>query len=383
MTPSTPMDRYTTRLKALDWLLEAVRPWLLQDEGTPRNFPQGTGVGWTSVNELAYFHNLEPLLFWVVSTRDAETDVPVWLKEKWEQAYFEKFIKNGEQLQILTVLLDKWNQAGVSVIVLKGPALIGRIYRDPALRPMSDLDILCSKNDLGIVVDTARRMGYQTGAVGDDPASIQHVSMYHGAAASLLECHFRPYETIKNHPLFMEMAWDQREWIDVDGVRCPVLSLEMELVLALAHLAHHQFDVALKHLVDIAGLLIFCRSQFSWSETDALLREFKVDRVFKLVTGSISRLMDLDLPLSNREHTGRQEWDASLRELMGLLDQDRLMDLKGIIWGFRMSVHHRRGWWEKCRFIKSKMCPFLDATACLYGISSKRDVFRYYLRRIL
>ena len=335
------------------------------------------------MNELAYFHNLEPLLYWVVSTHNVETDVPAWLKEKWERAYFETFLKNEEHLQILAVLLDKWNHAGVSVIVLKGPALIGRIYRDPALRPMSDLDILCSKSDLGMVVDTTREMGYKTGAVGDDPASIQHVSVYHETTASLLECHFRPYETIRDHQLFMERAWDQREWIDVGSVQCPVLSLEMELVFDLAHLAHHQFDVALKHLVDIAGLLVFCRPQFNWYETDTRLREFKLDRVFELVTGSIFRLMHLDLPLPKRGNTAHQEWDTSLRDLMALLDQDRLMDVKGVIWGFCMGVHNRRGWREKCLFIKSKMCPLLDATAYLYGIASGRDVFRYYLRRIL
>lgn len=377
------MDLYITRLEALDWLLAAIRPWLLQNKGTQRNLPQGTDVEWTSVNELAYFHNLEPLLYWVVSTHNAETDVPAWLKEKWEQAYFETFLKNEEHLRILAVLLDKWNHAGVSVIVLKGPALIGRIYRDPALRPMSDLDILCSKSDLRIVVDTTREMGYKTGALGDDPASIQHVSVYHESTASLLECHFRPYETIRDHQLFMERAWKQREWIDVDRVHCPVLSLEMELVFDLAHLAHHQFDVALKHLVDIAGLLVFCQSQFNWCETDARLREFKLDRVFDLVTGAISRIMHLDLPLPKREETRHQEWDASLRDLMGLLDQDRLMDVKGVIWGFRTGVDNRRGWVEKCLFIKNKMCPFLDATASLYGITSGRDVFRYYLRRIL
>jgi hypothetical protein len=226
-------------------------------------------------------------------------------------------------------------------------------------------------------------MGYRTGAVGDDPASIQHVSLYHETIASLLECHFRPYETIRNHQLFMERAWDQREWIDVASVHCPVLSLEMELVFDLAHLAHHQFDVALKHLVDIAGVLVFSRSQFNWCQTDVRLREFKLDHVFDLVTGSISRIMHLDLPLPKREDTAHQAWDASLRDLMGLLDQDRLMDVKGVIWGFRTGVDNRRGWREKCLFIKSKMCPFLDATASLYGMTSGRDVFRYYLRRIL
>jgi hypothetical protein len=387
MTHPKPMDLYTIRLQALNWLFSAIRPWLLQDEGRIRDFPQGSDVEWTSVGNLAYFHNLEPLLFWVLSTRDGETDVPVWLKQRWEQAYFGTFLKNEEHLGVLEVLLERCKTEGVSVIVLKGPALIGRIYRDPALRPMADLDILCAKRDLGRMTDMARELGYEASTVGDDPASTQHVSMHHVNTPFLLEFHFRPYETIRNHGVFMERAWNEMEWIEVKNIPCPVLSLEMELAFDLAHLAHHQFDVSLKHLIDIAGLLVFCRGQLNWNKANARLREFRLERVLDLSTGFVSRMMHLPLsshiPRSKRENKAHKEWDASLRDLLALLDQARLMDIKGVVWDFRVAIRNRRGLREKFVFIKNRIFPFLDATANQYGIASGSDIFLYYLRRIL
>jgi hypothetical protein len=382
-----PLNLCHTRLQALDWLFRATRPWLLQGQGEAEDLPQANDVDWKAVGDLAHVHNLEPLLFWTVSTHEAATDLPVWLKEKWEQAYFEAFLKNEERLHVLEVLLDKWREEGVSVIVLKGPALIGRIYRDPALRPMSDLDILCSEKDLGIVVDMAGKMGYRTGAVGDDPASTQHVAMHHVKTGSLLEFHFRPYDIIRDHPSFMEMAWQQRERVDVNTISCPVLSLEMELLFDLAHLAHHQFDVSLKHLVDIVGLLVFCKGEFHWNETKGLLRQFGLERVFELTTGFLShmlRLPQLDhLPWNIQENNARKEFDASLRDLLALMDQARLMDIKGVISGFRVALRNQEGFRERLLFVRSRLFPFLDAMASQYNIHSKGDIFHYYVQRIL
>ena len=138
------MNPLNIRLQALDWLFAATRHWLFQGRNAEQQFPDGDDVEWKVLSDLAYFHNMEPLLYWMVSNAGISTKIPEWLKQKWEQAYFENFLRNEEYLGILETLLTECEKEGIPIIVLKGPALIGRIYKDPALRTLSDLDILCS-----------------------------------------------------------------------------------------------------------------------------------------------------------------------------------------------------------------------------------------------
>ncbi len=123
LMPSTTLD---IRLQALDWLFAATRPWLFQGQASALQFPCGDDLDWKTVSALAYFHNLEPVLYWVVSDHESIENIPGWLKERWERAYFGNFLKNEEYFHVLEVLLGRCAKEGISVIVLKGPALIGR-----------------------------------------------------------------------------------------------------------------------------------------------------------------------------------------------------------------------------------------------------------------
>jgi hypothetical protein len=381
-----PPAPYAARLQALDWLLRAIRAWLSQATETPHDFPQVEGVQWNDVGDLAYVHNLEPLLFWTISTRDTGAEVPRWLWEKWEQAYFETFLQNEERLHILDVLMGGCKRAGVPVIVLKGPALIGRIYRDPALRPMSDLDILCAKSDLGTLIQTVMKMGYKMGAPGHDPAASLHVAMHHVKTGALLEFHFRPYDTIHNHPLFMEKAWDQMEWIDVHGISCPVLSLEMEFFFDLAHLAHHQFDVSLKHLVDMAGMLTFWGERLRWDEIEDLC-EFRLERAYEMTVGFVSQAFHLPqlshLVWDKRENDVQRVSNASLMDLLALLDQPRLMDTEGVIRGFLRAFRQQEGLGQQLGFLRDRIFPSLNEMPSQHAVVTMGHILRYYANRIL
>ena len=99
-----PLD---IRLQALDWIFSATRPWLFQGQSAAQQFPHGDDVDWHAMGDLAYVHNLEPILHWVVSNIELPAQIPGWLKEKWEQAYFGNFLRNEEYFELLKTLLTK------------------------------------------------------------------------------------------------------------------------------------------------------------------------------------------------------------------------------------------------------------------------------------
>jgi hypothetical protein len=61
----------------------------------------------------------------------------------------------------LEVVLAALTEAGLLTILLKGAALAYTLYPDPALRPMSDLDLLIHPQDLKQAVQVIQSMGYR------------------------------------------------------------------------------------------------------------------------------------------------------------------------------------------------------------------------------
>ena len=377
-----PLD---IRLQALDWLFAATRPWLFQGHSAAQQFPHGDDVDWKAISDLAYFHNVEPLLHWVVSNTELSIKIPEWLKQRWEQSYFGNFLRNEEYFDILKTLLGRCEKEGISIIILKGPALIGRIYKDSGLRTMSDLDILCSRVDLRRIVNIGRDMGYTMMAGGDDPVSTHHVAIYQAASGPILEFHFMPYEVIQDHARFMQLAWGRKEWVDVGDFHCPVLCLEMELFFNIAHMVQHQFDVSLKHYLDIAGLLVFCRGQLNWDRIGTLLRDFGLEQAFTLTMGFLSTMMHLPQmsqpPRFDHKDGAQREFSASLRDLLALLDEDRLLDVRGVIWSFRIAIRNREGFGNKVAYVVEALFP-LSGILTGHGIRSSGNA-RYFLRQCL
>ena len=185
----------------------------------------------------------------------------------------------------------------------------------------------------------------------------------------------------------MQLAWGRKEWVDVGDFHCPVLCLEMELLFNIAHLVQHQFDVSLKHYLDIAGLLVFCRGQLDWDEIGTLLRDFGLEKPFALTTGFLSTMMRFpqvsQAPRLNKKNGAQKEFDASLRDLLALLDEDRLLDVRGVIWHFRIAFGNREGFGNKVAYVVKALFPFPGSLAAGHGIRSSGDGFGYPLRHLL
>mgnify|MGYP001274443153 CR=1 FL=1 len=81
--------------------------------------------------------------------------------------YRYHWCRNQLLLAELKRLLAALRERGVEVMLLKGAALIHRHYRDPGIRPMSDLDILVRPSDMGAVYALLRERGWQPAVQAD------------------------------------------------------------------------------------------------------------------------------------------------------------------------------------------------------------------------
>ena len=84
--------------------------------------------------------------------------------------------------------------AGIPMLVLKGAALACLAYAEPALRPMSDVDLLVDARDLGAAREMLKRLGYRAAAPATASGAPHHapplVRVEQGVSISI-ELHHR------------------------------------------------------------------------------------------------------------------------------------------------------------------------------------------------
>jgi Uncharacterised nucleotidyltransferase len=125
---------------------EAAKCWLAQQNGE-------VGPG---------FHGLEsgsrrllPLLY-----RNVKASLPAKLQAELRKLHHEYWAANQKRFRRLQELLAWFEENGIPTLVLKGMALSVLHYRDMAVRPMSDLDILVPEDRAPEVVSRLERDGW-------------------------------------------------------------------------------------------------------------------------------------------------------------------------------------------------------------------------------
>jgi hypothetical protein len=135
-----------------------------------------TDLNWGAFVDAAARHKLLPLIGRHVTRygfqrRRADVAMPYpWL-------FVSAYTGNRERN---LALLDEWanvattlNAAGVRYAIRKGPALVERVYGDPGVRRMNDLDILIDRANSAQVAECLRRAGYEQGGWSEDLQRIE------------------------------------------------------------------------------------------------------------------------------------------------------------------------------------------------------------------
>jgi len=176
-------------------------------------------------------------------------------------------------------LLTGFTEAGIRVIVLKGAALADLLYADRALRPMNDLDLLVSIDQLETAMDILRRSGYQ----------IQNASyhlVYSGGPVGRVNLELHWSLTGITLPAQAEFFQDVRAravtWRrpDGSGVQALTLSPEDQLLYLAAHLwlQHPGDNSRLIWYYDLHLLVEQCGNELDWS----VIRERRLPRAWTL-----------------------------------------------------------------------------------------------------
>jgi Uncharacterised nucleotidyltransferase len=194
-------------------------------------------------------------------------------------------------------LLAHFANAGIQVLITKGPALAVRCYDEPGMRQYGDLDVVIREADIRVATQTMLQLTYEPRV----PLSAINAQKTVGEYAFLkpgtdLLVEFHTERTFRYHPrpLQIEKLFERSAYVVIDGRDVPVLSLEDELVLICVHGAKHFWE-RLMWIADAAALI--SRQAMDWNRALAVANEVGAQRILRLGLCLAADLLGAELPV--------------------------------------------------------------------------------------
>ncbi|CAN5867727.1 hypothetical protein BH23GEM5_BH23GEM5_15630 [soil metagenome] len=245
----------------------------------------GQGIDWKYLVPAAHVHGVMPLL-WRNLERVAPGVIPDWVRAQLGASYLHNARRNlfltGELLRLLELLDD----AGISAIPFKGPALAASLYGDVALRQFCDLDLLVHPHAVADVRDLLLAHGFEpeyslSGAQHDALLiSRNEMPFRNPDRGFFLEVQWQITPKFFSFPLEMKGLWDRLQPVSLGGKTVRGLSPEDLLLILCVHGAKHLWE-RLSWIRDVAQL-IGVHPDLAWDSVLERARSLGVERMLLL-----------------------------------------------------------------------------------------------------
>lgn len=138
-------------------------------------------VNWREFPGAAEAHGLAPLAH--VHLAQAGVSPPIDVQQQLFGLASLHQAANAARFAILADILDAFDAVSIRVLVLKGSALAHILYPSPALRPVSDIDLLVDPRQAGHAQSLLRSLGFDA---AEQPTDRRFVGHHHLPPATLL-----------------------------------------------------------------------------------------------------------------------------------------------------------------------------------------------------
>ncbi len=217
------------------------------------------------------------------------TPVPGKIRRALEAEYYSTATRNTFLLQELGQTAKALHEAGIAAMVMKGAHLAEWVYKNPALRPMSDIDLLIKKGDLAAVARVFNALGYSSQDIKTiDPealpvdylTTVVFTSPRKRTANFHIHWHFIN-STLPNDSLIkginMDIVWKEAEPVTICGAHILVMAPHHLLI----HLAEHSLRVThslarLGYLCDLAVVVKTYGQRIDWARLVADGKQFNI-----------------------------------------------------------------------------------------------------------
>jgi len=242
-------------------------------------------------------------------------DVPDGVADRLDADYWVSHFRNRTLLHQLRRVTEAASEAGIPVMPLKGAALATRYYAVPALRPMSDLDLLVQPADLSRMAPVLQGLGYSAMTLPPSPIDEEGAAFgeYAYVAAIddmpvLIEYRAEPLDPAIGtlHAADQTMAarlhahsartWERAAWATSDGVPCVQIAAEDLLLHVAAHLTTRHAGMRLLWLYDLRLIAARDRGTLDWGYIAAEARALNLEQPVRAALAAADRWLAAPIP---------------------------------------------------------------------------------------
>jgi len=329
-------------------------------------------LDWPAAAQRAFDEGLAPLLYYHCRNMNILEAIPESTKKFLARIYAETSLINTHLLQEMTELEKGLEKRDIQVIVLKGAALLNTVYRDVALRPMEDIDLMVRQEHLNELENVLGSMGFAQNRLypGSFGKGILSIDIH----SDLLSSHrIRSRQAILD--IRPEDAWSSS--IPINGSSSLYrLSLNVNLIALSFHLLKHRYD-RLIWFVDIAESIKTYQSMLDWQDLIEYSRSVRADRLLLYTLLLARRLLGLRVPDEVLTDLGKEELSPIERYILRLrLMHVPLGTVMDLLWMFQI-----RGAFKKTRFIRENIFPRREVMNQIFPDTTHR--FGTFLKRAI
>lgn len=257
----------------------------------PENFD------WDYFYHIARRHSLVPLVYRRLESSFKST-VPADVRQRFKKDYQENAARNLIFLDELSVLLDRFANASVDVIVFKGPALAVSAYGDLNLRRFVDLDLIARREDMARAIEVLTHSGYVSSRdlTGQQQAVLlrtQH-NLQFTRGRVIVELHWQVASELFASTVTAEDLWGNLTTIELATRKVKTLATDDLLFALCVHGSRHLWQ-RLAWICDI-DRIISIDSTINWPALCERADRAKTQRMFLLGPALAARLLGTDLP---------------------------------------------------------------------------------------
>jgi len=245
-------------------------------------------TAWQGLLARAEVHGMAPLLWHHLHSIQAE--IPEETARTLRGLYLRHRLNNQIHTRTLLQIVEVLGKAGIQPLVLKGLALAYEYYPDPALRPVSDIDLLFKQDEVLPALRLLKDVGYQVELPSAGQKRLPkeltaHSPLVDGMRVHVELHHYDPRgRSIVDHALddeFMGFGAAPHEVKAGDGKFLAPDSMDTLLYL-IRHLTRHLFvatatnPLPLKWIADVISLVERHAAGMDWTQDPALLNRLEV-----------------------------------------------------------------------------------------------------------
>jgi len=229
---------------------------------------------WHELYADAAAQGMAPMIYQMSARSGALAAAPQAIAALFTSSYTRSLV-NVRRIELqLEELLHVFAEQKLDMLILKGTPLVRRLYSDPALRPIGDLDLLARPGDLQRVCSVLISRGYRAIPGYDSPRDFHalrgYTLIYRRGDEPLVELHWRPVSLASYQRAFAPNdLWQRSIPTRIGSESAHLLDPEDELRYLCVHYAAEHRGKRLIWLIDIARLLQNLPENWEWKRFTA------------------------------------------------------------------------------------------------------------------